>query len=135
MASITLQGNIAEPELRFTSGGKAVLNLSVADTLRRKNQAGEWEDVSTTWWRVQVWDRAAETLAEHLAKGSRVTVTGEVHAREWEDREGNKRTSYDVTARTVGIIPKANTSGQQRPAPRGNDPWSNPAGNDAPPPF
>ncbi len=132
MAEIRFTGNIGqEPELKFTPSGKAVLNFSVADSLRRKNQqTGEWEDVSTTWWRIQVWERAAETLAEVLHKGVRVVVDGTVHAREWEAQDGTKRLAHDVTARTVGVIPKAQTSrpsgdfnAQQPSAPR-HDPWA-----------
>ncbi len=141
MASLSIIGNIGqEPELKFTNSGKAVLNFSVADTLRRKNQqTGEWEDVSTTWWRVQVWEKTAETLAEHLHKGVRVMVDGTVHAREFE-KDGVKRLSYDVTARSVGIMPKA-AAGAARSAPAalGGDPWAAPPAssggfpNDEPP--
>jgi single-strand DNA-binding protein len=140
MASLSIIGNIGqEPELKFTNSGKAVLNFSVADTLRRKNQqTGEWEDVSTTWWRVQVWEKTAETLAEHLHKGVRVMVDGTVHAREFE-KDGVKRLSYDVTARSVGIMPKA-AQGAARPvAVPASDPWAAPPAssggfpNDEPP--
>lgn len=136
MADITFTGNLGgDPEVRFTQGGKAVANFTVADTLRGKNAAGEWEDKATTWWRVQAWDRLAETLGETLTKGTRVVVSGTVHARDWEDKDGNKRTSYDVTAKTVGVIPKASGGNVQRQSQPTSDPWassSGVSGTDAP---
>src|SRR5690554_7152393 len=106
MADITLTGNVGSSELRFTQGGKALLSLSVAENHRKRDGNG-WADDGTTWWRVTVWERQAEALAEHVHKGDRVIVTGTVRSREWEDQEGQKRTAYDVTARHVGVVPKA----------------------------
>ena len=128
MADITFTGFLgADPEIKFTSSGKAVANFSVAESHRRRSGT-EWEDDGTTWWRVTVWERAAETLAEHLRKGARVIVAGQVRSREFE-HNGQQRTSYDVTARHVGIIPKADQ--QAQPAPAG-DAWGAP-GCDEPP--
>jgi len=134
MADISFSGNVGNNELRFTPQGKAVLSLSVAEN-HRKKQGNEWVDDGTTWWRVTVWDRQAETLAEHAPKGTRVLVTGTVRSREFE-HNGDKRTAYDVTARHVAIIPKAdssssngyrNTGGNQHGHPNGGqagDPWA-----------
>ncbi|HLR97252.1 MAG TPA: single-stranded DNA-binding protein [Jiangellaceae bacterium] len=124
MADITITGNTAaEPELRFTPNGKAVATFSVAENHRRK-VGNEWQDDGTTWWRITVWERQAETLAETLGKGDRVLVTGTVRSREWE-KDGEKRTSYDVTARHVAVIPKAQQGQQQAPAGgQQGDPWA-----------
>lgn len=137
MADIQFTGNLGgDVELRFTSSGKAVANFNVADSLRRKNpNTNEWEDVSTTWWRVQAWERLAETLAESLSKGTRVIVTGTVHARDWEDKDGQKRTAYDVTAKNVGIIPRSSASASrpQQSQQAAGDPWAAPVPTDEPP--
>lgn len=130
MADITLTGNTAaEPELRFTPNGKAVATFSVAENHRRKNGT-EWVEDGTTWWRITVWDRQAETLAETLSKGQRVLIVGQIKSREWEDKDGQTRTSYDVTARHVAVIPKAQQS--QAPAAGGQqgDPWATSGGSD-----
>lgn len=131
MAQITLTGNLGQDaELKFIPSGDPVLNFSVADTLNRKNkQTGEWEEVSTTWWRVALWGKQAETLAAHLTKGARVVVTGDVHSREWATDTGEKRLSFDVKARTIGIIPRAEktggfTGGTQQDSAPSTDPWS-----------
>lgn len=126
MADITFTGHLGgEPELRFQPNGKAVLSLSVAESHSRRNPGGGWDDDGTTWWRVTAWDRQAETLADVLRKGDRVLVVGTVRSREWEDRDGQKRTSYDVNARTVAVVPKANTGTRATPQqPPAADPWA-----------
>jgi len=123
MADITLTGNTAAaPELRYTPNGRAVATFSVAENHRRK-VGDDWQDDGTTWWRITVWGQHAETLAETLDKGQRVLVIGTVRSREWE-KDGEQRTSYDVTARHVAVIPKAP---QASPSPAGGaagDPWA-----------
>jgi len=122
MADITFTGNLGgDPELRFTNSGKAVVNFSVAESHRRRN-GNEWEDDGTTWWRVTAWDRTAETLAENLRKGVRVIVSGQVRSREFE-HNGQQRTAYDVTARQVGIVPKADQQAAQAPSASSGDAW------------
>jgi|SRR5690606_11987160 len=122
MADIQIVGNVGSIDLRFTPGGKAVVSISVAENHRKKD-GNEWVDDGTTWWRVSAWERQAETLAEHVQKGARVLVTGTVKSREYE-KDGEKRTSYDVTARHVAVIPKQQ---QGTSAPAGgsvSDPWA-----------
>jgi single stranded DNA-binding protein len=71
-----LPGNLVEdPELRFTNTGTAVANLRVAVT-QRIQQDGEWRDGDTSFFKVNVWRGQAEHLADFLAKGDRVMVTG-----------------------------------------------------------
>ena len=82
-----------------------------------------WTKDGTTWWRVSVWERLAETLVEHLKTGDRVIVTGTVRSREW-GKDGETRTSYDVTARHVGVVPKAGQTAQAPAGGTGGDPWS-----------
>lgn len=99
MGKYTAVGNTTAPgELRFTPNGKAVCNLTVAETTRRfDKQANEWVDDSTTFWRCTVWGKPAESVAESLAdKGTRVVVVGDVKTRTWDDKEGNKRSSTEL---------------------------------------
>lgn len=125
MADITFTGNLGgDAELRYTAGGEAVLNFSVADELRRKD-GNEWKTVSTTWWRTAIWGKPAEALAEVLKKGTKVVVAGQVHERKYE-HQGVEKTAYDVKARTVGVIPRGEPSGRpggQSSAPA-SDPWA-----------
>lgn len=110
-ASITVVGNVGgDPEIRFTQSGKAVASFSIANTPRKKNAAGDWEDDETLWLRVNVWGWKGEAAAETIRKGNRVIVVGRLSPRTWETKEGEQRTSLEVTADEVAVIPK----GQKR---------------------
>ena len=111
MSNVTVIGTINDPELRFTQSGKPVLGFSLAQNHRKKDQSGEWQDDGTTWRKVTVWDKKGEVLAEHLAKGMRVIVTGEERIREFEKKDGSKGQSLELNAREVGIVPKLNQGG------------------------
>ncbi|AKK12131.1 single-stranded DNA-binding protein [Corynebacterium uterequi] len=101
---ITIVGNVvADPELRFTQGGAAVANFRVASTPRRFNsQTNQWEDGEALFLTCNVWRQAAENVAESLKKGMRVIVTGKLRQRSWDDRDGNKRTVFEVEVDEVG---------------------------------
>lgn len=113
MADITVVGNITNPEMRFTQNGKAVLSFSLAENHRRNNN-GTWEDDGTTWRKVSVWERAAEVLADALEQGQRVIVVGQERLREFDAKDGSKGKSLELTARHVGIVPKAPQDGFQQ---------------------
>jgi single-strand DNA-binding protein len=101
---ITVVGNLTDdPELRFTPSGAAVANFTVASTPRTLNkQTNEWEDGEAMFLRCSIWRQAAENVAESLQKGARVIVNGRMRARTWEDREGNKRTSFEIDVDEIG---------------------------------
>lgn len=141
MSDITTVGNIGEPSLKFTPQGKPVLEFPLAENHSKKNQQGGWDEDGTTWRRVTIWDKKAETLAEVLKKGDRVIVTGSERLREYQAKDGTTGKSLEVTAREVGIVPRVPQNGTQ-PAAQGN--WGNaPAdsggwgngGSDTSPPF
>lgn len=99
--NVTLVGNLTrEPELRYTSGGKAVASFGLAVS-RRYQQNGEWQE-KTSFFNVSAWDQLGENCAATLAKGMRVVVHGRLEIREYEAREGGKRTSVDVIADEIG---------------------------------
>ena len=97
-------GNLgADPELRYTPSGKAVTDLRVAVNDNRKGPDGEWIE-ETLWFRVSVWEQAAERLAEQLRKGNKIYAEGQLRAREYEARDGQKRTSLELAfARVVNL--------------------------------
>jgi single-strand DNA-binding protein len=100
--TLTISGRLtADPELRFTSSGKAVASFTVADNHRRRGPGGDWQDDGTTFLQVTVWEGLAENVADRFSKGDFVSVTGELRQRDWEDRAGNKRVSYELRGRTV----------------------------------
>lgn len=101
---ITVVGNLtADPELRFTPNGAAVANFTVASTPRTfDRQSNEWKDGEALFLRCSVWREAAENVAESLTKGMRVIVQGRLKARSYDDRDGNKRTSWELDVDEVG---------------------------------
>lgn len=113
----TVKGNMGRPaELRFTASGKAVLGFSLADTPRRRNQAGEWEDAGETLWLdVTVWGDDAEALADQMQNyRGRVTVTGRLGMRSYEARDGGTRQVVTLTADSVALHPKPQGPRQQQ---------------------
>jgi len=102
--SVTLVGNLTDdPELRFTAQGAAVANFRIAVSKRiRDPQTNEWKDGDTSFFRVNVWRQLAENVAESLARGTRVIVTGTLKMRQWETQEGEKRSVVEVEATEVG---------------------------------
>ena len=101
---ITLVGNLtADPELRFTPSGAAVANFTVASTPRTfDRQSNEWKDGDTMFLNCSIWRQAAENVAETLSKGMRVIVQGRLRSRSYDDREGNRRTVFEVDVDEVG---------------------------------
>jgi single-strand DNA-binding protein len=100
--TITVVGNITrEPELKFLGSGNAAVKFSIAVNKRRKGKDGEYEE-STSFFDVQAYGTLAENLANSVQKGNRVVVTGEIEQRSWDDKEGNKRSTVEITASEVG---------------------------------
>ena len=101
---ITVVGNlVADPELRFTSTGQPVASFRIASTPRTRDAAsGEWKDGDSLFLTCNVWRQAAENVAESLQRGMRVIVTGRLKQRNYETKEGEKRTVYEVEVDDVG---------------------------------
>jgi single-strand DNA-binding protein len=101
---ITVVGNlVADPELRFTQAGQPVATFRVASTPRMRDAAsGEWRDGDSLFLTCNVWRQAAENVAESLQRGMRVIVTGRLKQRNYETKEGEKRTVYEVEVDDVG---------------------------------
>jgi single-strand DNA-binding protein len=119
-------GNLgADPELRYTPSGKAVTNLRVAVNDRSRGADGEWVE-DTMWIGVEVWEQQAERLAEQLRKGNKVFAEGQLRAREYEARDGQKRTALELRfARVVNL--------ERRPREEGSFAANEGSYGDAPP--
>jgi single-strand DNA-binding protein len=114
---LTVIGNlVADPELRFTQGGQAVANFTVASTPRTFDKAsGEWKDGDALFLRCNVWRQMAENVAESLTRGSRVIVQGRLKQRSFETREGEKRTVVELEVDAVGPDLRYATAKVNRP--------------------
>lgn len=99
-SQVTIVGNITrDPDLKYTPNGAAVVKLGVAVNKRVK-QNGEWVDGDPSFFDVTAWNTLAENIAETLAKGNRVVVTGRLEQRSWE-QDGNKRYAVEIVADEV----------------------------------
>jgi single-strand DNA-binding protein len=101
---ITVVGNlVADPELRFTPSGQPVATFRVASTPRiMDRQTNEWKDGDSLFLTCNVWRQAAENVAESLQRGMRVIVSGRLKQRNYETKEGEKRTVFEVEVDDVG---------------------------------
>lgn len=94
---------IAPPKLEFTPSGAAVGNIRIVDNKRKKNeQTGVWEQSSATFLTCIAWREMAESMVENLQKGDLLNVTGELVQRDYETKEGEKRTVYELQLSGVG---------------------------------
>ena len=92
-----------DPETRFTGGGQAVANFSLATDETYKDKNGERQK-RTEWHKIVVWGKQAEIAQQYLKKGSLVFIEGRIQSREWQDKEGQKRTSYEIVASNFRML-------------------------------
>ena len=125
MASVNkviLIGNLGrDPEVRYTQGGSAVANFTMATTDTWQDQAGEKKE-RTEWHRIVVWGKQAEIVGEYLRKGRPVYVEGSLQTREWTDREGNKRYTTEVRAQRIQFLGRPDDRGAAAAAPAASAP-------------
>ena len=102
---VIILGNLgSEPDARYMPNGNAVTNISVATTDSWKDKESQERIEKTEWHRVVFFGRLAEIASEYLKKGSQVYVEGRLQTRKWEDKEGNKRTSYSIVADNFNFL-------------------------------
>jgi single-strand DNA-binding protein len=92
-----------DPETRYTSGGQAVANFSIATDETYKDRNGERQK-RTEWHKIVVWAKQAEIAQQYLKKGSLIFLEGRIQSREWQDKEGQKRTSFEIVASNFRML-------------------------------
>src|SRR6202162_6307070 len=92
-----------DPETRFTSGGQAVGTFSVATDESYKDRNGARQK-RTEWHKIVVGGKQAEIAQQYLKKGSLVFIEGRIQFREWQDKEGQKRTSFEIVATNFRML-------------------------------
>jgi single-strand DNA-binding protein len=101
---ITIIGNLGrDPELRYTPQGTAVCDFSVAVNDRKRDKAGEWQDV-TTWFKITFWGKQAENASKYLTKGRQAYIEGRLQVEEWTDRDGNNRYTLAVQGSDIQFL-------------------------------
>lgn len=112
-----------DPELRYTQGGAAVCNFNLATSEVWNDSAGKRQE-KTEWHRIIVFGKQAENAAKYLKKGRQAYVEGRLQTRDWQDRDGNKRTTTEIVAQTVQFLDSVAGGGSGRDS----------GGSSAPPP-
>lgn len=101
---IIVIGNLGrDPELRYTPQGNAVCNFSVATSEKKRDKAGEMQEI-TTWFRVTTWNKQAENASKYLTKGRPIYVEGRLRIEEWTDRDGKNRYTLEVNATDLQFL-------------------------------
>jgi len=104
LAKIILVGNLGrDAELKYTPSGAAVLEFSLAVNERSGDRNAGGQE-TTTWFRINVWGKQAETLKQYLVKGKQVYIDGRLRVREYTDRDGKNRTSLEVRADQIQLL-------------------------------
>jgi len=99
-----LVGNLGrDAEIRFTAGGSAVANFSLATTDKWTDKDGQKQE-RTEWHRVVLWGKTAEALQEYLTKGKQIYVEGRLQTREWTNKEQQKVKTTEIVADKVVLL-------------------------------
>ena len=110
---VILIGNLGkDPEVRYTASGQAVANFPIATTEVGSSKDGNKQEY-TEWHRIVAWGRLAEICGEYLTKGKSVYIEGSIRTRSWEDKEGNKRWTTEVVARSMQILSPSGEKSEQ----------------------
>ena len=134
---VILIGNLGRaPELRYTQNGQPVANFSLATSEQWTDKNSGEKVEKTEWHRIVVWGRSAEHCSQYLAKGRTVYIEGRLQTREWEDKEGQKRSTTEINAQTVQFL--GGPRGQNQPdagSPQSTGQPSSAGGSSAGPPV
>ena len=121
--NISVKGNLgSDPDLKFSKNNTAYCNFSLAYT-PRKQVNGEWQDGETMWFKVVAFGTKAEAIADTYRKGDTVLVVGEMVQSTYTDKEGKEKTSMEITAREVGLVPKLGKPKSGQFATKEATPW------------
>jgi single-strand DNA-binding protein len=114
--TVTFTGRLGNiPEINFTKTGRAVANLNVAVTPSTKD-GDTWVDKDTIWFKVSLW-RNAEAAADEFQKGDLVSVSGKFAHASYTNKDGETKTSLEVDADYVGLIPTLKKTKESTDAP------------------
>ncbi len=115
-ATIVVEGNLtSEPRFAVTATGKAVANLRIAVSSRRKGRDGEYADTPPVFYDVAVWGQPGEHVADSLHSGDRVLVTGTTYVETYVDTSGDQRTKQVLDADAIGVSLRYHTATPVKP--------------------
>ena len=110
---VILIGNLGQdPEVRYSSDGNAICNITVATSESWKDKSTGEAREKTEWHRIVMFRRLAEIAGEYLAKGSKVYIEGKLQTRKWQDKQGNDRYTTEIVADQMQML---DSKGAQKP--------------------
>jgi single-strand DNA-binding protein len=117
--NVVLSGNLgADPEVKYSQSGTAIANVNIAVNEYRKDQASGESQQVTHWIRLVLFGRTAEVLGQYCGKGSKITISGRLSSRQYEDKDGNTRYVTEVIVRDLDLPPKAGNGDSSTPPPK-----------------
>ena len=99
-----------DPEIKVTPSGTAVLSFSLAVNDTKKNAQGEWEDV-VDFFDCKVFGKRAESLAQYIPKGSKLTINGRLHQDRWQAQDGTNRSRVSIIVQDIELPPRSQPQG------------------------
>lgn len=101
---VILIGNLgSDPEMRYLEGDKVVARFNIATSESYTNKTGERVE-QTEWHRIELWDNLAKIAEKYLKKGNSVYIEGRLRTEEWQDKEGNNRTTMRVRGTSLTLL-------------------------------
>lgn len=94
-----------DPELKVTPSGNAILSFSLAVNDTKKNAQGEWEETADFFY-CRVFGKRAESLAQYITKGSKLTINGRLHQDRWQAPDGTNRSCVSIIAQDIELPPR-----------------------------
>lgn len=118
-----------DPEVRYTQGGSAVANLSLATSEEWKDKQTGEKKQKTEWHRVVIFGKTAEIAGEYLRKGSQVYIEGALQTRKWTDKIGVDKYTTEIVVNPIGgvmqMLGGKSDGGQQQQFSGGNQQRNN----------
>lgn len=115
---VTLVGFVGNtPEVRNTQSGVSITNLSLATSRSFKDSEGNRQS-ETEWHRITCFNGIGKCVAEHVAKGAMIMVTGRIHYTKWTDQNGTDRYGCEIVAEQVDFLAKAKEATKDEPKKR-----------------
>jgi len=105
-----------DPELRYTSGGDAAANISVATSEQWKDKNTGEQKEQTEWHRISFFGKPAEIVCQYLRKGSQIYVEGKIRSKKYTDKNGIERTAFEIIAESFKMLGKKSESGSTKKA-------------------
>ena len=91
---------VKDPELKTTNSGKSVCSFRIANDSGYKDASGQSQ---TNWLDVTAWGKTAEFVCKYFPKGALIAIDGRLQTRQYQDKNGNNRTAFEVVANNVSF--------------------------------